>query len=391
MTTEQQQSDRDFERQALYNQYVAYSKAAARMLWILLAFTVYLGYALIDRRVQFSNAVRAYERATLEWHFDRNGIGDLPYCPTLEEPASGFEAGGTPWFCAEWEQGSSDGPGSSLPQFDAKFDKEYKLPLFGFRIHGVLLLLLGPLALAITSIVYWSYLRGARLLLGRYLEQCASGGRLRHRTHPWAYNLPLGPAGFRAIWQVAIELVPTLIVAAAVFGSSACLGRIWLGVVFGLSALLGFLAIHSRMFGVPMGTEFQDMDWQQRYYALAVYAIVWTAFNSWDSSCTSEGFEIVGVLFATFLVALVIDYAFINGHYLILPFLALFAPVQIVVQLFTRRDVAEVRATCKRILVRLKQGPKFSGYVVYCRQRYRDLKDLNSDNGPPPNPQDLPH
>ena len=50
MTTEQEKSDREFERQALYNQYVAYSKAAARMLWILLAFSVYLGYAFLNAR-----------------------------------------------------------------------------------------------------------------------------------------------------------------------------------------------------------------------------------------------------------------------------------------------------------------------------------------------------
>ncbi len=342
MTVEQEKSDREFERQALYNQYIAYSKAASRAFWILLAVSVYLGYAYLDRSSQYLEDVAAWEECVLEAKLDYFSPHNQPICPV---------------------------PVGEIPEFETRFEKNYTLPVVNLSVPGVIYLAAGPIIMILITIVYWSYLRGSRVAQSRLVVLRGAPSEAALYNHPWLYNLPFGSASFRALWQIAMEVAPVMFFASVMALAVVGIGWQAVSVVTGGFVTLACISLHSNFFGVRIVTY---------PVILALFPIATAVLVSIKGipSVMGVGYSDPRVLLLAFSIAiLLVGTMFIKGHSLIgyvsLPFIT----AMWLVTLFTREGRADRLDGWRWIVSMAREKPKLGGYITYYRLRREELRE----------------
>lgn len=269
MTTEQQQSDRDFERQAVYNQYVGYSKAAARMLWVVSLLTAYLGLAMYDR----SQRLTELEEERLR-HIESE-ISEI-YVP------SGWN------YCPAPVDIRTSPPVEQLG-----FTRSFRLPGFDIKVDGFTFMVLGPVLYLFAVLLYWTYLKYSLVTYSRL--ESTSCGHLERKLpeHVWVYNLPFRLLAVRFVWKEALELSPIIFMwflAAEYYSLSTYHWSIW---VITIPSLILPLLIHWWAFsrGEVVGVS-NALRGISRLYVISIIAfcVVIALTHSWWSGSWIERF-----------------------------------------------------------------------------------------------------
>lgn len=189
MITDQQQSDRDFERQALYNQYVGYSRAAARMLWVVALLTAYLGLAMYDRSQRLAD-------------LEENSLRQI-------ESEKSEIYGPSSWdYCA-----APGGIRTSPPVEQLVFTRSFRLPGFDIELDGLTFMVLGPVLYLFAVLLYWTYLKYSLVAYSRLEPTFCGHFERKLPEHVWAYNLPFRLLAVRFVWREVLELFPIIFIA----------------------------------------------------------------------------------------------------------------------------------------------------------------------------------
>jgi len=200
-----------------YHLYLVYSKNASRFLGILIFFTVYIGITIYGNWVPFR----------IEWN-------------RLSEKYQ-----------------SIIGPRNEL-QFHGDLESllsqnKYRLPIINTEIGGKEFFIVAPLALLGVAIAFWINLKYSndklKILTG------LSAAHAYQSFAPWVYNFRMNSTLSFAAWQIVIELLPILTLAALLFAYLGQVDFYFMQTKVLIIILVMAIIIHCILFRVPMNPD----------------------------------------------------------------------------------------------------------------------------------------
>lgn len=356
-------------------------------MWILLAFSVYLGYAFLDRRAEYLDAVATWEEATLAWHFECGNAAEQQFCPAREITGDQPESPDDIWSIATRDAASRIRPTDPPSEFESHFGKNYAMPGFGLIVAGNVLLIGGLVALFLITLVYWSYLRRSIQSHRSFAASQRSVRKIPVLWHPWLYDLPLGSARAKTVWQISLELLPVAVLVGATAVAEWSLGNKYAWVVTGSMIAIALTMLHSRMFDVPVSYIFRQLDAFQ-VCAFAAVAIAWILVETRliNPTLPTSDYPLLGMYVSVLIFVIFLDLCFQSDLYwtsiIGLPVYAF----RSMLSLLPKRGRLHMKKFWRGYYSELRRGPKAGGYITYFRRRYRELKDLERGSQPPPNP-----
>ena len=331
------QDKRDREREAIYNQYVVYSKTASKLLLALVSVALYIGYTIYEN----SNAVEGIEQQVKD------------------------------------EVSSTYGPFNSAlyeSQVSHALDTlKYELPVVRKPIDNREFFILCPMIFFILTCFYWLYLSNSLKqfrLLSTYLGQ---GGQWAF-LYPWLYWLPMRCKWRRFLWQLLLELFPVAFLTFLLITFLASFEYYALQALLCVVLLAIPLIVHMYLFEVKFG--YKGHEYKQGIVLGLLIGIFLTVHHlSTAGTIPGLSFYLPSVgNYMTYFIAISVIERLVFGNPLITatlltPIIAfIYAPLWLANRRKWRSPVSMLRAG-------LSPEP-VSGYVAYFKHRYRELKRI---------------
>lgn len=321
------QDKRDREREAIYNQYVVYSKTASKLLLALVSVALYIGYTIYEN----SNAVEGIEQQVKDEVLSTYG----PFNSALYES-----------------------------QVSHTLDTlKYELPIVQRPIGNREFFIVAPTIFFLLTWFYWLYLNNS-LRQFRVLRAYLGHRSPKSYSYPWLYWLPWQSVTVRISWQMLLELAPVAFLAFLLITFLFSREYYTLQAVLCVGLLAIPLVIHIYLFDIRFkGKEAKELV-PLMILLLALALAVSLAYKVSLMRSLAEYF-----LYPYIVIGLV-DY-FLFGQSIILISL-IFMPVYVVPWQFKRRKWENPGL----VLLNLWSREPIGGYFGYFRDRYHELKRM---------------
>lgn len=332
------QDKRDREREAIYNQYVVYSKTASKLLLALVSVALYIGYTIYEN----SYAVEGIEQQVKD------------------------------------EVSSTYGPFNSAlyeSQVSHALDTlKYELPIVQKPIGNREFFIVAPIIFFLLTWFYWLYLSNS-LRQFRVLHAYLGHGSSKSYSYPWLYSLPQRRISIVFVWQMILELGPIGFIAFLFITFLSGFEYYALQAVICSAVLIIPLIIHIYLFEVKFDLKGRENRSELEVFLLmGAFLIAVSLYNT--SECPHFlSFDISSVTdIYVYLMAISIVERLLVGNSIIyvIPFAPILLPVYTLLWITNRTAWNSPLAVLKRLL----SFTPVLGYLRYFSDRYLELKRM---------------
>ena len=399
MTTEQQQSDREFERQVAYNNYVALSKTASKLLLFLLSFAAYLMFAAVERRqrleieegvwwqeidgevIRISWEILELERTLADSPSNSDAFSEVLDSTGFTHRADSVLRARHAIYRRQLDslvEIRNHGKQVDTDR-DANALVEFNLPVVDIEVSALAFFLIGPAAFFVLSLWYWIFLSKSRWAHADFVRLRSTSTVSTLSQHPWLYTIRSKWPTINMLWQCGLELFPVVLLATLlvtlVESGSYFDSRIVLIVI--LSVLM--LLCHAMLFRIFERVQSLILTLMYGSLVTAIILDILEVYHlkafDFDGPFDIIRLWIYGFVFGVFAELLVLGkpwMSFILISPAVVPTMGVVALIQAVRNRSLRKGRERFRRSWNEF-VRLSWG----GYVSYFRHRYYELKDLD--------------
>lgn len=178
--------ERTAERESVINQYNIYSKKAANLLTVLIFYSIFFGYALVERHFENAEIEKSWQCELRTVEIEHGLLNKQNY---------------------SWDNDLK--PVEPLV-IEPSFKREQHIPFINIEISGVAFFFFGPVVYFILTIIYWMYLSSSLKLLNRLKRFLNPKEKIKHFCYPCIYNTIIESLRIKTFWQLVLELFPVI-------------------------------------------------------------------------------------------------------------------------------------------------------------------------------------